>query len=288
MSTLAFTTSSISRKKCALIALGIFFGLVVLSVTTIRLLFPPKPTGPDLRRFPWVMEFYRELTPIAVEEAMRTGIPAPAIMAIAGHESGFGRGYVARVSGNILSLGARGSDVVLPPLTVLENGRGEILLEFDRTTRQQSIPSGYRWVKKPPSYKKDYRPPGICGTDGGFDYFIKNPAERLAAWRKNVRDFAEGRINEDSPVEAYRRAYQFARKMKNSHSRSYVFSERRAMEFIRLVGGHPQSFNSNPEWPDRVISLLRRAHLSEIAEDYYHGRNLASKRENNTSYAPFL
>ncbi len=265
MSTLAFTTSRISRKKCALIALGIFSGLVVVIFLAIVRLFPsPKPTEPDLRRFPRVIEFYRELTPIAVGESIRTGVPASAIMAIAGHESGFGRGYVAQVSGNILSLGARGSEVVLPSLTVLENSGGKILLEFDRTAQQGSIPSGYGWVKKPPSYKKDYRPPGICGTDGDFDYFIENPAERLAAWKKNVRDFAEGRIKEDSPIKAYRRAYQFAQKLKNSHHRNYVLSEQAAMDFIRLVGGYSRSFNSNPEWPDKVISVLKRAHLSEI------------------------
>lgn len=270
MSTSAFTTLSISRKKCFLVALGIFLGLVALCLLAVRLLIPPKPPELDLRKFPWVVEFYLELTPIAVEESIRTGIPAPAIMAIAGHESGFGRGYVARVSGNILSLGARGNDIVLPPLTVLESIKGEILLQFDRTIPQDSIPSGYSLVKKPPSCKKDYRPPGICGTDGDFDYFIKNPAGRLAAWRENVRDFTEGRISKDSPVEAYRRAYQFARRLKNSHGRNYVFSKPAAIEFIKLVGGYPGSFNSNPEWPDKVILLLRRAHLSEIAKDYYY------------------
>ena len=68
------------------------------------------------RKYTHVKKFYKELTPQAIKIAKKYHLPPAAVLAISGLESGYGRGYVSRITGNVMSLGAFRSDHELPPL----------------------------------------------------------------------------------------------------------------------------------------------------------------------------
>ena len=70
----------------------------------------------SFRKYQHVKAFYLGVTPAVLEVSEKYQLPAAAILAIAGLESGYGSGYVSQITGNILSLGAFSSDKELPPL----------------------------------------------------------------------------------------------------------------------------------------------------------------------------
>jgi len=60
----------------------------------------------SIRKYNHVKKFYKEIYKESITAGLKFSVPPAAIMAIAGLESGYGSGYVAQITGNILSLGA--------------------------------------------------------------------------------------------------------------------------------------------------------------------------------------
>ena len=83
------------------------------------------------RKYTHVKKFYKEITPIALEVSKKYNLPAASLLAIAGLESGYGRGYVCQITGNIMSLGAFKSDPELPALT-LPYSKSQQKILFDK------------------------------------------------------------------------------------------------------------------------------------------------------------
>lgn len=70
----------------------------------------------SFRKYQHVKAFYQGITPAVLEVSEKYQLPAAAILAIAGLESGYGSGYESKITGNILSLGAFRDDKELPSL----------------------------------------------------------------------------------------------------------------------------------------------------------------------------
>ena len=84
------------------------------------------------RKYANVESFYQLLTKEAIEVGIKNNVPPAALLAVAGLESGYGSGYVAQITGNILSLDADKGDKELPPLYLPTCGDNETVL-FDST-----------------------------------------------------------------------------------------------------------------------------------------------------------
>ena len=87
----------------------------------------------SLRKYAHVKEFYRTITPIVLQISKEKHIPPTAVLAIAGLESGYGQGYVAQITGNILSLVIYKSDPELPAL-YLPYSKSKKKILFDSKT----------------------------------------------------------------------------------------------------------------------------------------------------------
>ena len=85
---------------------------LILSITITNLFSSEY----SFRKYIHVESFYSDISLDSIEIGVKNNIPPAAMMAIAGLESGYGSGYVAQITGNILSLGAFKGDKELPRL----------------------------------------------------------------------------------------------------------------------------------------------------------------------------
>ena len=152
----------------------------------------------------YVRDFYKIVAPIAVELGIKYQVPPAAIMAIAGVESGYGRGYVSRITGNILSLGAKKNEPELPALTLAVTKDNQILYSEDDILKYKK--SDLQYKKRPKSLKKDYRPKPFAGTDKNLDYFDKHPDAKKIAIKENIKDFVKYWISKNNSFKPFRDA----------------------------------------------------------------------------------
>lgn len=140
------------------------------------------------RKYIHVKKFYSSLVKETVDIALKHNMPPAAILAIASVESGYGRGYVASITGNILSLGANKNDKALPslylpniknPYRVIYNSKEIAIFNKDELV----------WKQRPKSLKKDYRPKGLAGTTTNLDYFDYELEEKKKANLQNIEEF---------------------------------------------------------------------------------------------------
>ena len=124
----------------------------------------------SLRKYLHVKEFYKDTLPIALKIGYKYNIPPASILAIASVESGYGSGYVAQITGNILSLGANKNDTSLPPLYLPYSKKDKKIL-FDSKEIQKHKKEELIWKRRAKSYKKDYRPKNLRGKEKNFEYF---------------------------------------------------------------------------------------------------------------------
>ena len=87
--------------------------IVVLLIVSFALVFASQYR---YRKYEHIKIFLKPLIKPTIKLGVRYNIPPAAILAIACVESGYGRGYVASISGNILSLGTNKGEVGLPAL----------------------------------------------------------------------------------------------------------------------------------------------------------------------------
>jgi hypothetical protein len=125
------------------------------------------------RKYVHVKEFYQLLSEETMKLALQYNMPPAAILTIASVESvesGYGRGYVAKITGNILSLGANKREKELPSL-YLPNIISANTIIYNPKEIQQHKKSDLRWKQREKSLKKDYRPDKIAGSSQNLDYF---------------------------------------------------------------------------------------------------------------------
>jgi len=218
------------------------------------------------RKYQHVKQFYKSIAKDALELGLKYNVPPAAILAIAGVESGYGRGYVAKISGNILSLGTGKGEYELPALYLpyVKKTNETIFLPNEiKKYKKDSIV----WKKRPKSLKKDYRAQNIAGTDKELDYFHKNPKEFIKAKRNCMKDFSSKWINKKSNIPVFRKSRFWLENEINKNGKKILFSSSLNKEFIDSIGGKKLSFNYRKSWPIKVKAVMRNAGLVELMKD---------------------
>ena len=222
----------------------------------------------NLRKYDHVRDFYSRISGPAIRLCVDNNVPPAAVLAIAGLESGWNRGYVGRITGNILSLGAGGNDPELPALRLPRlKSNGQIL--FDSLEIIRYKPDELTWEKRPPSLKKDYRPKPIAGTRYQLAYFKYHKDEKARAQVENINDFLTGFISRNSRIRAYRRARHLMDSLVSVDGKPVLFEQKTIERFINTIGGHPNSFNFRKTWPRKVMLIVNNAGLAMLSKQLY-------------------
>ena len=226
-----------------------------------------KPIKKDFRyrKYLHVKEFYEPLVNGAINIALKYDIPPAALLAIAGVESGYGRGYVARITGNILSLGAKRGEAELPALNLanLKKDKSQILYG-DKIKKYPK--DSLEWKKRPKSLKKDYRPKSIAGTSKELDYFDKHPKEKLKANLECLEDFARDWINKNKKFEPFVKARKMLDDEVKKHGKKILFDKELNEKFIKMISGKKNSFNYRKTWAIKVIKIMQNTGLVELVK----------------------
>ena len=218
------------------------------------------------RKYEHVKEFYKPLAQETLQIAMKYNVPPAAILAIAGVESGYGSGYIARISGNILSLGAGKEDAMLPAL-YLPNVKKDGRILYNPKKIAKYKPEELVYKKRAKSYKKDYRPAPYGGTTKNLDYFDSHPKEKRAANLLCIEEFAHFWISSEYKFEPFRKARADIEARVKKNGKSALLSLECAEEFIRNIGGKKHSFNYRETWPKKVIQVMKNAGLIALMKD---------------------
>lgn len=226
----------------------------------------------SLRHYQNVTHFYTMTAQEAVKIGLANNVPPAAILAIAGWESGYGQGYVAQVTGNIMSLGARKGEPELPPLTLPKNrATDQIMIDIDKAKR---LPKDQVvWEKRPPSLKKDYRPKPYAGTADHLLYFRNHPQALKQAYAEVMQDFASRWINAQSDVPVFATAAGNMNQLVKREGQSALLKCDVAKAFVKSIGGQPRSFNTRPAWITHVNTVMDKAGLCQLTQELYQGQS---------------
>ncbi|MCD6432784.1 MAG: glucosaminidase domain-containing protein, partial [Sulfurimonas sp.] len=219
-----------------------------------------------------VTDFYKSISKDALELGLKYNIPPASILAIAGVESGYGRGYVAKITGNILSLGAKKGEHELPPLYLPNDKKSNEIL-FLPSDIANYKENELRWKKRAKSLKKDYRPSKIAGTNKNLDYFHHNPDKFIKANKECMRDFSSVWINKKSNIPAFKESRIWLEKEIEKNSKEILFSLSFNKKFIHSIGGKKLSFNYRKTWPIKVKAVMKNAGLVELMHDMKNGKS---------------
>jgi len=217
----------------------------------------------SLRKYEHVKTFYESIAQSAVDLGLEHNVPPAAILAMAGLESGYGRGYVSRITGNILSLGARKGEAELPPLNLPRHiPTDRVLIDKDRI---ESTPAAeLKWKMRPPSLKKDYRPSLFAGTEKKLAYLQRSRDKQIEARRMNISDFVSSWISDKSLVPVFVEARTWLDQTVEKEGKDSLLSCKTAKSFISQIGGKPRSFNHRESWVKKVNYILDRAGLCSL------------------------
>jgi hypothetical protein len=218
-----------------------------------------------LRKYDNVTNFYRLIAKPATRLCIEKNVPPAAILAIAGLESGWNRGYVGRITGNILSLGAVGDNYELPALYIPRVKSTDKLI-FDSLEIIKYDSSELNWELRPPSLKKDYRPANIAGTSYQLAYFKYHPEEKAKAQISNINDFVTYFISPRSRIKVYRIARQKMDSLVAIYGKNVLLEESSALMFVNQIGGRPNSFNYRETWPKKLEYIIKNAGLIELTK----------------------
>ena len=224
------------------------------------------------RKYIHVKEFYKSIAKDALELGLRHNIPPAAVLAIAGVESGYGRGYVARISGNILSLGTGKGEHELPALYLpyVKKTNETIFLpnEIKKYKKDSLV-----WKKRPKSLKKDYRDSSVAGSDKNLDFFYRYPDKFAKAKRKNIEDFTSKWINKKSNIPVFKESKKWLEKEIMKKGKEVLFSASLNKDFIDSIGGKKLSFNYRKTWPIKVKAVMKNAGLVELMKDMKNNKS---------------
>jgi len=209
----------------------------------------------SLRKYTHVNNFYKALAKPVTDLCINENVPPAAVLAMAGLESGWNRGYVGQITGNILSLGARKGDKELPALYLPTSKKsGDVV--FDSLNLINHSKKDLIWEKRPPSLKKDYRPINIAGTKYQLAYLNYHPKAKSKAQIQNVKDFLNVFISHKSRILAYRIARQHLDSLVVKNGKEILLKEKTALYFINAISGRPNTFNYRKTWPKKVTNIL--------------------------------
>ncbi len=225
-----------------------------------------------LRKHRHVTAFYQMLSEKVTETCMKDNIPPAALLAIAGLESGWNSGYVGKITGNILALGANKGDTTLPSLFLPRIKKtGEIL--FDSLEILKYDKKDLIWEKRPKSWKKDYRPQEIAGSKYNLAYFKYHPKEKSEAIAKNIDDFISVFISKDSNIKAFRETKELMNKLVKEKGKNILLKLETTYVFLNGIGGKKNSYNHRKSWLRKVKSIIKHAGLIELAKDLNSGKD---------------
>jgi len=220
----------------------------------------------SFRKYEHVKTFYQRITPAALEVSEKYQLPAAAVLAIAGLESGYGSGYVSKITGNILSLGAFSTDNELPSLYLPYSASMKRVL-FDPIIIKQQSDDDLAWKQRPESLKRDYRPLPYAGTSDKLAMLKYDKSLRAKAHKACFEDFASRWIISSSKVDAFKNARLWLDDIISKKGMNSLYSNDTNTAFIDKVGGHPRSFNHRESWPKKVKLIMRKAGLVKLVED---------------------
>jgi hypothetical protein len=240
--------------------------LLLFCVSPLTVLKAEDSLKYKYRKYMHVKNFYEEILPIAVDVGLEYNIPPAALLAIAGLESGYGRGYVAQITGNILSLGANKSEKELPRLN-LPYSKSKKMILYDSIEIQKHPASDLTYKFRSRSYKKDYRPKEIRGSSRQLNYFKYHKKERLAAYRSCFEDFSKIWISKQARYRPFREAREYLDKQVKEYGKKILFNIKTDKEFILLIGGRKNSFNYRKSWRKRVFSIINNVGLPSLVDD---------------------
>jgi len=220
----------------------------------------------SFRKYSHVREFYKDNSMEAIEVAKKYKLPAAAILAIAGLESGYGRGYVAQITGNILSLGAYKGDKELPRL-YLPYSKSKQGVIFDPREIIKHSKDDLIWTKRPKSLKRDYRPEPYAGTTKKLELLLNNQKLKKSAHKACFDDFATRWIIDSSKVKVFKEAKIWLDGLVEKHGVDILFTKDVNVEFISRIGGHPHSFNYRETWPKKAKHIMKKVGLVELTND---------------------
>ena len=220
----------------------------------------------SLRKYQHVKEFYRTIAPIVIKISREKNIPPAAVLAIAGVESGYGRGYVCQITGNVLSLGAYKSDPELPAL-YLPYSKSKKKILFDPKEIKKHPKSDLVYKTRAPSLKKDYRPLPYAGSYENLALLKYNNNLKKRAYSACVNDFATKWLNTESKIKSFQEARVWLNSIVKNKGYSALLTQKVNDEFISQVGGKPHSFNYRKTWPKKVKLIMDKAGLVELVKN---------------------
>ncbi|WP_294967107.1 hypothetical protein [Sulfurimonas sp.] len=220
----------------------------------------------SFRKYAHVKEFYKANSLEAIEVAKKYKLPPAAILAIAGLESGYGRGYVAQITGNILSLGAFKGDKELPRL-YLPYSKSKKSVLFDPNEIKKHSKDDLTWKKRPKSLKIDYRPAPYAGTTENITLLTYDKTMKEKANKACLDDFATRWIINSSKVKVFKEARIWLNKLVDKHGVDILFTKEVNIEFISKIGGHPHSFNYRKTWPKKAKLIMKKVGLVKLTND---------------------
>lgn len=225
-------------------------------------------SGFRYRKYNHVAKLYQRLALPVTELCIQHKVPPAAVLSIISLESGWGQGYIGRITGNFLSLNAVGSDAELPALRMPKNiTTNKTILDKKKLAK---VPEpNIIWEDRPPSLKKDYRPDSIAGTSDQLDYLINHPLKMTEANLKNVEDFVSRFISHTSRIKAYNEARTLLDEQVATHGIEILFDDNLNKQFIYTIGGRPNSFNFRETWPKKVMSIYRNTGINKLVKDLY-------------------
>ena len=222
----------------------------------------------SFRKYLHVKSFYSDIALDCIKVGLKYNIPPAAVMAIAGLESGYGSGYVAQITGNILSLGAFKGDKELPRV-YLPYSKSKKSVLFDSQEIKKMPESDLVWKKRPKSYKRDYRPTPYAGTTTNLELLKYNSIIKKQANKVCLNDFATRWIIESSKVKVFSEARVWLDSQVLKHGKDILFDKKINRSFIDKIGGHPHSFNYRKTWPKKAKLIMKKAGLVELSNDMY-------------------
>ena len=223
----------------------------------------------SIRRFSHVKSFYKDIAETTIELAVKYNTPPAVILAMAGLESGYGEGYIAQITGNILSLGANKGDTKLPSLN-LPNVITTQAIIYDEDEISQYAEDELEWKLRPASLKKDYRPESFSGSIENLGYFNRHPEERTIAQAKNIEDFMNKWLNTRYKFPVFADTRHYLDSMVKEYGEVVLFSPELNLRFIERIGGKPGSFNYRKTWLDKVIWIMENADFVQLTRSMYY------------------
>ncbi len=255
------------NKKGPNLRIGFFLILFVISSLAYDKNF-------SYRKYEHVKGFIEPLVKQTVELGIKYDIPPAALLAIASVESGYGRGYVASITGNILSLGAGRKDKELPALYLPHTTKSYTVL-YNQKIIKSYEKNQLVWKKRPKSLKKDYRPKNIAGTANLLDYFDDKKEEKLRANLENIRDFCQKWISLNNSHKVFQDARKYLNNEVKKRGKEILFSEDLNVKFIQSIGGKKNSFNYRTSWGKKVVKVLHKTGAVKLTKDIHEKKQFA-------------